>query len=382
MLCLCVDDRDFMSLVHLCSTPSFTSIELCPPLLDSSVARVSPANLSPSRAGRPTQARTRGSIIRIIRAHVVTSMSRPIFFIAVTALQLVHISAFSAPSPNFAFQSFIFDETTGICRSPSSFHYDPLPTDNKDQDSTKLDQYFVLRNVPGDGDCVFHAVLSSVFISMGMLNPDAAFTSNNLMSSMVLEMRNVVANFLTSPDGTLYVNNKPRKRLVRSRDLLVSAAKSEGFSTDEYLAKLRLPGRLGGLYGGGPELTVLSNILRRPISIYHLSPSKSNAESCKIDRVGVFGEGLYEDPCNTIPNSVVSNAVFFTMNRKTAPDDPSQQQQGPKGSAASSVLSSPFKCSWHLHILIADASEDEKHACVLLPSASILHINSQDREED
>jgi hypothetical protein len=42
----------------------------------------------------------------------------------------------------------------------------------------------------------------------------------------------------------------------------------------------------------------------------------------------------------------------------------------------SSTLSSPFKCSWHVHILIADASEREKHACVLLPSAPILH-NSQ-----
>ena len=97
----------------------------------------------------------------------------------------------------------MFDETSGICRTPSSFHCDPGPVNTQDDDKKQSALYFVLRNVPGDGDCVFHAVLSSVYISMGMLNPDAAFTSSNLMSSMVDEMRNVVANFLTSPDGTL-----------------------------------------------------------------------------------------------------------------------------------------------------------------------------------
>ena len=85
---------------------------------------------------------------------------------------------------------------------------------------------------------------------MGMLNPDTAFSSN--MSS---EMRGVVANFLSSPEGTLYVSNKPVKRIVRCRDLLKSAAKNEGMSPEEYLIKLRQPGKLGGLYGGGPELT-------------------------------------------------------------------------------------------------------------------------------
>ena len=302
-------------------------------------------------------------------------------FFAYAALSfLAKAYAFSAANNNnLAFRSFVFDETTGICRSPSSFHYDPIPSD----DSKDHEQYFVLRDVPGDGDCVFHAVLSSVFISMGMLNPDAAFTSSSLMSSMVCEMRSVVANFLTSPDGTLYVNNKPRKRLVRCRDLLVSAAKSEGLTTEDYLTRLRLPGRKGGLYGGGPELTVLSNILRRPISIYHLKSSLSNTEDMyKIDRVGVFGEGLYEDPCNTIPNSVVSNAVFFTMNRKAKPDSDRQEEISSEQSTTkstdtpASILSSPFKCSWHLHILIADSSEEEKHACVLLPSAPILHNKS------
>jgi len=293
------------------------------------------------------------------------------FFVLV--LQLNSTLSFSTPSPSSSpppssiddLRSFEFDPMTGICRKPSSFRYkDP---NNKDT------EYFVMRNTPGDGDCVFHAVLSSVFISMGMINPDSSTALSNTMSCMALEMRNVVAKYLSSPEGTLYVNNKPVKRIVRCRDFLKSAANNEGLTPEEYLIKLRQAGKQGGLYGGGPELTVLSNILRRPISIYHLKRTNDAALADnfrEVKRMGVFGEGLFEDPGQSVPNGVISNAVFFTMGR-------TKQQQSESSSTDLSPISSPLKSSWHLHILIADASETEKHATVLLPSVPILHHNNR-----
>ncbi len=193
--------------------------------------------------------------------------------------------------------------------------------------------------------------------------------------SIYIPFPDVVANYLSSPDGVLYVNKKPVKRIVRCQDLLSSAAKTEGLSRDEYLMRLRQPGKLGGLYGGGPELTVLSNILRRPISIYHLkqqqqrqhiisTSNKNTTTHCELERMGVFGEGLFEDQCQSIPDSVISNAVFFTVTDGT---------QEAKNGLSSTSISTPLKSSWHLHVLIADASENEKHASVLLPSVSILH---------
>ena len=121
------------------------------------------------------------------------------------------------------------------------------------------------------------------------------------------------------------------------------------------------------LHPSGPELTVLSNLLRRPISIYHLKQQTEEALTenyGEVQRMGVFGEGLFEDPAQKIPEGVVSNAVFFTLGSL-----PGQQSE------RLSPLSSPLKCSWHLHILIADANENEKHATILLPSVPILHNN-------
>ncbi|KAL7537953.1 hypothetical protein ACHAXR_008173, partial [Thalassiosira sp. AJA248-18] len=269
-------------------------------------------------------------------------------------LQSAASLSMTSPTPRsskYKFRTFEFDPVTGICRRPASFQF---------TEQHKETEYFVMRNTPGEGDCVFYAVLSSVFISMGMLNPDfSAFPD-----TICLEMRNVVANYLSSPEGTMYVNNKPRKRYVRCRDLLQSAANNEGLTAEDYLIKLRQPGKQGGLYGGGPELTVLSNILRRPISIYHLKKSTEEAtteNSCEIERMGVFGEGAFEDPGQFVPDSAVSNAVFFTLDGRAR----QQTEQSP--------ISTPFKCSWHLHILIADVSEHEKHAVALLPSVPILH---------
>ena len=179
-----------------------------------------------------------------------------------------------------------------------------------------------------------------------------------LLRAISQETRAVVAQILQSDTGNLIIEGN---RLVPARDLLRSAAKQEGLSPQVYLEKLQLEGRDGGLYGGGPELTVLSNVLRRPISIYevdrhHRTENKDRVESSSssssttnknnsinIECKGVFGGDRFADPCASIPNSAILSGL------------------------------QPGAYSWHLHILVLDvASTGEKHACVLLPQDSHL----------
>jgi hypothetical protein len=211
------------------------------------------------------------------------------------------------------FSSFQFAKN-GVCVHPKYFlHYE---------------RKFTMRNVPGEGDCMFLAVALATLASMGLGGNDV------LLKAISRETRQVVASVLQS-QGNLVIQGN---RIVKTDTLVQSAARRESLSSEEYLQLLVKEGVKGGLYGGGPELTVLSNILRRPISIYEIDQTTTSKDShSHIQCVGVFGENFFHDPLEKIPDSA--------------------------------VLSCPLAgaYSWHLHILVVDVSGEEKHACVLLP---------------
>lgn len=226
-----------------------------------------------------------------------------------------------------AFSSFSSYEfaPNGVCIRPRYFG-----------DPNEEGKLFAMRNVPGQGDCMFLAVALATLTSVGLGGNDA------LLRSISRETRQVVATVLEADTGNLVIE---RNRLVPAKTLLKSAAKTEGLSPEQYLTLLRKEGRNGGLYGGGPELTVLANVLRRPISIYELfkdededgrSPLEPGVQP--IQQVGVFGAETFPDPLQSIPDSAVLSSTQ------------------PAGAY-----------SWHLHILVLDVSATEKHACVLLP---------------
>lgn len=265
-----------------------------------------------------------------------------LLFFSFILTKIVHKSnAFQ--NQNF-YQQFIF-APNDVCISPKYF------VDSSTQ------QVFTMRNVPGEGDCMFLATALAAAASMGL------GANGVLLRKLAKETREVVADILEfGQNSTLAIDSKHG---VTAKKLLSAAAKEEGMRPEEYLRRLRLEGSQGGMvsvyetqdwflfftclrahrfhfqYGGGHELAILSNVLRRPISVYELLPTmtiapKYHPVQCK----GVFGDKIFKDPCLALPNS----AILSKNNQR------------------------PGAYSWHLHILVLDSSEDgEKHACVLLP---------------
>lgn len=233
----------------------------------------------------------------------------------------------------------------GVCVSPSCFVVYVEP-DETNAAIPVIAQSFTLRNVPGEGDCMFQAVALASFASVGLGGNDV------LLRAITRELRSLTASVLEQPsedndEKYLVVTGS---RLVSASRLLASAAHQEGLSRDDYLAALRREGIDGGLYGGGPELTVLCNILRRPITIYEVAETNNNSSQtngettddtesiCRIVPKGTFGGARFADPLAAVPHAAVH-------------------------ALSSSIL--PGAYSWHLHILVVETPE--KHACVLLP---------------
>ena len=216
--------------------------------------------------------------------------------------------------------------------------------------------------------------------------------STSWMSVLAQDTRTMVAQVLNSTDGWLYIHGggggsgrgtggewddttSTQRIVCKASELLQQATNQEpGFNTtQEYLHALITPGALGGLYGGGPELTVLANIFRRPISIYELAPSPSPCSSsgrtfsdsgqespnpetyspddfCPVIRKGTFGDGLFDDPCGNM--SILSKSAVLSSSR-----------------GAGVVAGHAKATNWHLHVLVIDVSPTEKHACVLIPTS-------------
>jgi OTU-like cysteine protease len=290
--------------------------------------------------------------------------------------------------------------SNGVCIHPRYFQdvtehqpTGPPPPPPQATTSTHISgrkQLFTMINVPGDGDCMFLAVALAATNSMGwssLVSGNDGYTHNSTswMHAVAQDTRAMVAQVLNSPDGWLYISggggkaekggtNNSQTTICKANELLQQATNQEpGINTThEYLQALTTPGALGGLYGGGPELTVLANIFRRPISIYELAPpppSSSSSSStafsghdqdssnprttaphdmCPIIWKGTFGDGLFDDPCgNTsiLPQSAVLSATGGT-----------------------GVVGPTKATNWHLQILVIDVSPTEKHACVLVPS--------------
>ena len=225
-------------------------------------------------------------------------------------------------------------------------------------------QHFTMQNVPGEGDCMFLAValaatkastdrtvasdttLQTEKFYYTMLN---ATTTNATATTMAL--RNTVADVLEMPNITLFISHN---RTITTRDLLQQASHELHIRPWEYLQRLR---QIGGLYGGGPELTILCYLYQRPIHIYEIdNDAADDGENNKNDpNPDATGRNIRQGTSRTI-QPIVEKGVFG---------------HGVYNHDDENVMhcnNNTVGMDGDLHILVVDVSMSEKHACVLFPS--------------
>jgi hypothetical protein len=138
-----------------------------------------------------------------------------------------------------------------------------------------------VRQVPGDGNCLFHSVATCLSYAIHGTHVSMKDTTDLRTTSADLRKRAV--------DGLL-----SRKLLflqgheyLRAKDLVEAAANQYGLSGERYCDLMRQD----SYWGGGPEIVALCNVLRRPIHVYELC---SNQKQFLLRRMACFGSPKFD----------------------------------------------------------------------------------------
>ncbi|CAN0017008.1 unnamed protein product [Ascophyllum nodosum] len=164
-----------------------------------------------------------------------------------------------------------------------------------------------VRQVPGDGNCLFHAI--SVCLDHACNGTHPSLDLNELMpkSASLRKARTgpqVAVDYLVDNlKGSLYLE---KEESVPVYELLSVVAAQYNMTAEHYceasdamdwaaLGNRGSPGavmRQSSVWGGGPEIVALSNALCRPIHVYELA---SNGVGFCFRRMACFGSPNFDD---------------------------------------------------------------------------------------
>lgn len=146
----------------------------------------------------------------------------------------------------------------------------------------------VIRQVPGDGDCLFHAIaISLAFTENGHLMRLDTHDGLQELKAASRKLRRMAVECLVSSCSSKRQNNNNNhnhkskrssrryKRLfiqgkdsMKTSQLLYTASSQYGITPEEYCELMMQD----SYWGGGPEIVALCAVLRRPIHVYELVP--------------------------------------------------------------------------------------------------------------
>lgn len=135
-----------------------------------------------------------------------------------------------------------------------------------------------IRQVPGDGNCLFHSIAATLSLAVNRTHVSMSDTSL-LRSNSALLRAQAVDCLSRNPRRVLFLQGS---EYLRASDLVSAAAAQYDLSGDEYCAQMRQDSR----WGGGPEIVALCNVLKRPIHVYELTTATTD----EIDGDGASGK--------------------------------------------------------------------------------------------
>lgn len=144
----------------------------------------------------------------------------------------------------------------GSGKLPHSSFLQQVYEAEKDQDGGR---YFLIRQVPGDGGCLFHA--TTVCLDYLYTKEHRDFDAQ--LRKVSTRLRRLAVQLLKRENDTLVMDNN---EVISSAQLLEIVAEHYNMTPHDYCHKMTQP----RTWGGGPEIVVISNHLQRPIHVYEL----------------------------------------------------------------------------------------------------------------
>lgn len=121
-----------------------------------------------------------------------------------------------------------------------------------------------IRQVPGDGSCLFHSISTCLFQATNSTHLDMRCPDTmEWLYRHSAKLRQLAVDCLEERRKLLFLQGN---EYLNAKDLVDAAAAQYDISGSQYCDLMR-----GESYwGGGPEIVALSNVLQRPIHVYEL----------------------------------------------------------------------------------------------------------------
>lgn len=143
---------------------------------------------------------------------------------------------------------------------------------------------FNVRQVPGDGGCLFHSLAVCMKFQRDKDHPPFFDLDLRELSD---KLRKTSVKVLRSPTLCLAMESGEE---ITSSELLKMVAANYNITETEYLQQMLIP----NTWGGGPEIVALSNHFKRPIHVYELHTQGTIRKHFQLKICAKFGSPAFD----------------------------------------------------------------------------------------